>query len=68
MTRAEEDRIRRIIFEKFRRRLAEEFMMQKGNTDKFDRVLALWIDLQRAIHLRDLLPAPPHQRAHGRIE
>lgn len=27
--------------------------MDKGNTERFDRVLALWIDLNRAILLRE---------------
>ncbi len=27
--------------------------MEEGNTERFDRVLALWIDLQRAILLRE---------------
>ena len=38
--------IRRNILEKLRRRFAR---MEQGNTERFDRVLALWIDLQRAI-------------------
>lgn len=27
--------------------------MEMGDTDRFGRVLALWIDVQRAIHLRE---------------
>lgn len=40
------EQIRRSILEKLRRRFAK---MEQGNTERFDRVLALWIDLQRAI-------------------
>lgn len=40
------EQIRRNILEKLRRRFAK---MEQGNTERFDRVLALWIDLQRAI-------------------
>ncbi|MBE0545275.1 MAG: hypothetical protein IH623_28385 [Verrucomicrobia bacterium] len=40
------EQIRRNILEKLRRRFAK---MEQGNTKRFDRVLALWIDLQRAI-------------------
>ena len=44
------EEIRRSILEKLRRRFAEESStMEKGNTERFDRLLALWIDLQRAI-------------------
>lgn len=28
-------------------------MREKGDTQRFDRVLALWIDVQRAIHLKE---------------
>jgi hypothetical protein len=48
--------IRRIILEKLCRRLAQEHglrAMEKGDTEMFDRILALWIDLQSAIHLRE---------------
>lgn len=54
MERTEE--IRRIIFEKLCRRLAQEHglcVKERGDTERFDRVLALWIDVQRAIHLRE---------------
>lgn len=44
------EQIRRNILEKLRRRFAR---MEQGNTERFDRVLALWIDLQRAILLRE---------------
>jgi hypothetical protein len=50
------EEIGRGIFEKMRRRLMEETrrcMDEKGDTERFDRVLALWIDVQRAIHLRE---------------
>jgi hypothetical protein len=50
------EEIRRSLLEKVCRRMAEEFGIQKrpqGDTEKFDHVLALWIDLQRAIHLRE---------------
>jgi hypothetical protein len=43
--------IKSSIWEKLCRRLASLDMTEKGNTERFDRVLALWIDLQRAIHL-----------------
>jgi hypothetical protein len=49
------EEIRRSLLEKVCRRMAEEFGIQKrphGDTEKFDRVLALWIDLQRAIRKR----------------
>ena len=47
---SEMEEIRRSILEKLRRRFAEESStMEKGNTERFDRLLALWIDLQRAI-------------------
>jgi hypothetical protein len=44
------EQIRRNILEKLRRRFAQ---MEQGNTERFDRVLALWIDLNRAILLRE---------------
>lgn len=47
------EEIGRRIFRNLRRRLVEETMKEQGNTEKFDRVLALWIDLQRAIYLRE---------------
>ena len=36
--------------------MAEEYgiqMRQQGDTERFDCVLALWIDVQRAIHFRE---------------
>lgn len=60
----EMEEIRRNILEKLRRRFAEERRsMEKGNTERFDRVLALWIDLQRAILLRDKCQDPKGDRA-----
>ncbi len=50
------EEIRRSILEKVCKRMAEEFGIQmrpRGDTERFDRVLALWIDLQRAIHSRE---------------
>ena len=47
------EEIGRRIFRNLRRRLVEEAMKEQGNTEMFDRVLALWIDLQRAIYLRE---------------
>lgn len=47
------EEIRRQICDRVRRRLVEEAMKEPGNTERFDRVLALWIDVQRAIHLRE---------------
>lgn len=44
------EQIRQNILEKLRRRFAK---MEQGNTERFDRVLAQWIDLQRAILLRE---------------
>lgn len=44
------EQTRRNILEKLRRRFAQ---MEQGNTERFDRVLALWIDLQRAILSRE---------------
>ncbi|ODU24176.1 MAG: hypothetical protein ABS95_02160 [Verrucomicrobia bacterium SCN 57-15] len=44
------DQIRQNILEKLRQRFAK---MEQGNTERFDRVLALWIDLQRAILSRE---------------
>jgi len=47
--------IKRTIFEKVRRRLAEgagPCMRERGDTERFDRLLALWIDVQRGIHLK----------------
>lgn len=44
------EQIRQNILEKLRRRFAQ---MEQGNTERFDRVLALWIDLNRAIHSRE---------------
>jgi hypothetical protein len=49
------EEIKRTIFEKVRRRLVHEggcCMRERGDTERFDRVLALWIDVQRAIHLK----------------
>jgi|SRR5208283_3592925 len=49
------EEIKRTIFEKVRRRLAQEgtcCMRERGDTERFDRVLALWIGVQRAIHLK----------------
>jgi hypothetical protein len=46
---------RRVILEKLCRRFAEEYgprTRDEGDTERFDRLLALWIDFQRAIHLR----------------
>lgn len=50
------DAIKHRILEKVRRRLAEEFEGQQahkgnstGNTERYDRVLALWVDLQKAM-------------------
>lgn len=51
--------IKHTILAKLRTRLAEEDehpVNERGDTERFDRLLALWIDLQRAIHLR-----PSHQ-------
>jgi len=51
MERMEE--IRRSILEKVCRRMAEQYgLRQQGDTERFDRVLALWIDLQQAIRLK----------------
>lgn len=44
------EQIRLNILEKLRQRFAK---MEQGNTERFDRVLALWIDLQRAILSRE---------------
>ena len=44
------EQIRQNILEKLRRRFAQ---MEQGNTERFDRVLALWIDLNRAILSRE---------------
>ncbi len=52
-TEPDMEKIRRNILEKLRRRFAKEGTMEEGNTERFDRVLALWIDLQRAILLRE---------------
>ena len=49
------EQIRRSILDNVCRRMAQEFgilMRPQGDTERFDRVLALWIDVQRAIHLR----------------
>jgi hypothetical protein len=46
------DEIGRRIFCKVRRRLVEETMKEIGDTDRFDRVLALWIDFQRATQFK----------------
>lgn len=52
-TEPDMEKIRRNILEKLRRRFAQAGTMEEGNTERFDRVLALWIDLQRAILLRE---------------
>lgn len=52
-TEPDMETIRRNILEKLRRRFAQAGTMEEGNTERFDRVLALWIDLQRAILLRE---------------
>lgn len=52
-TEPDMEKIRRNILEKLRRRFAKEGTMEAGNTERFDRVLAQWIDLQRAIPLRE---------------
>lgn len=51
--------IKRSIFDKVRRRLAKEAErrdMDKGNTtgntERYDRVLALWVNLQKAMQFR----------------
>jgi hypothetical protein len=46
------EEIKRTILAKVRRRLEESgySMRERGDTDRFDRLLALWIDVQRAIH------------------
>ena len=49
------EQIRRNILEKLRQRFAK---MEQGNTERFDRVLALWIDLQRAILSREKSDGP----------
>lgn len=47
---ADMEQIRRNILEKLRRRFAQ---IEQGDTERFDGVLALWIDLNRAILLRE---------------
>ena len=51
--------IKRSIFEKTQRRLTEEAARSSidkgsttGNTERFDRVLALWVNLQKAMQFR----------------
>ena len=51
----EMEEIKHTILVKVRRRLAAEggcCMREKGDTQRFDRVLALWIGVQRSIHLK----------------
>ena len=43
------EEIRRSLFEKLRRHFERHVPTTKGDTEIFDRVLALWIDLQRAM-------------------
>lgn len=50
------DAIKHTILEKVRQQLADDAERQKshkgnaaGNTERYDRVLALWVDLQRAM-------------------
>jgi hypothetical protein len=60
MERMEE--IKRTIYEKVRRHMAEggePCMGERGDTERFDRLLALWIDVQRAIHLKGAHEARP---------
>ena len=50
------EEIKRTIYDKLRRRLAHQSgscMTRTVDTEQFDRLLALWIDLQRAMHLRE---------------
>lgn len=50
------EEVRRIILEKVCRRLAEQHGLctkESGNTERFERVLALWIELQRAVNERE---------------
>ncbi|MBE0541953.1 MAG: hypothetical protein IH623_11245 [Verrucomicrobia bacterium] len=51
------EEIKRSIFEKVRRRLAEDEeyirLIEQGNTERFNRVLAQWLELERAIQERD---------------
>lgn len=50
------EEIRLSILEKVCKRMAEEYGIQmrpQGDTERFDRVLAIWIDVQRAFHLRE---------------
>lgn len=46
--------IRQAIFEKVRRRMGEleTARVNEGNTDRFDKVLVLWIDLTQALHAK----------------
>lgn len=57
LTEEEWERIKRSIFEKVRRRLAEDQeyirLIEQGNTERFHRVLSQWIELQRVIQERD---------------
>ena len=45
------EQIRQSIWEKLCNRFAAEAIGTKVDAEQFDRVLALWIDLRRAIHL-----------------
>lgn len=54
------EQIRRNILEKLRRRFSQ---MEQGNTERFDRVLAQWIDLNRAILLREKSEDPKGDHA-----
>lgn len=53
------EKIRQNIFEKVQRRLAEEARQDlvgkgitTGNTERYDRVFALWVSLQKAMQYR----------------
>ncbi len=57
------------IWKKLRNRLAAETAGDTANVDGFDRVLALWIDLRRAIHLfGDSQCLEPWRNPHREIQ
>jgi len=54
------EELKRSIFEKVRRRMVQDAMMEKGNTQLFHRMLALWLELERAIYSRANHEAKPN--------
>ena len=65
MTEEEWEEIKRSIFEKVRRRLAEDEeyirLIEQGHTERFNRVLAQWLELERAMQERDHHNCAPSQ-------